>query len=110
MLVFCLSFGRRPRRLRCLPRRLRLLPCRPHRKPKVAHCPGRHIDGPDENAAKYARHRPEETLLYRIVARHYPEFVAAREATGRPLPQYVQLAISASGATLAFDRRAFYTT
>jgi hypothetical protein len=34
----------------------------------------------------YARHRPEETLLHRIVARHYPELVAVREAAGRPLP------------------------
>ena len=38
----------------------------------------------------YARHRPDETLLYRLVAQHYPEFVAAREAAGRPLPRHVQ--------------------
>lgn len=38
----------------------------------------------------YARHRPEATLLYQLVERHYPEFVTAREATGRPLPTYVQ--------------------
>ena len=38
----------------------------------------------------YARHRPEATLLYRLVERHYPEFVAAREAAGRPLPKYVR--------------------
>ena len=38
----------------------------------------------------YARHRPEETLLYQLVERHYPEFVAAREAAGRALPKYVQ--------------------
>lgn len=38
----------------------------------------------------YARHRPEATLLYQIVERHYPELVAARETAGRPLPQYVQ--------------------
>jgi hypothetical protein len=35
----------------------------------------------------YARHRPETTLLYELVERHYPELVAAREAAGRPLPQ-----------------------
>jgi hypothetical protein len=40
----------------------------------------------------YARHRPEATLLYRLVERHYPELVAAREAAGRPLPKYVQSA------------------
>ena len=38
----------------------------------------------------YARHRPEATLLYQLVERHYPEFVAAREAASRPLPKYVQ--------------------
>ena len=38
----------------------------------------------------YARHRPEATLLYQLVERYYPEFVTAREATGRPLPTYVQ--------------------
>jgi hypothetical protein len=38
----------------------------------------------------YARHWPEETLLYQIVKRHYPEFVATREAAGRPLLKYVQ--------------------
>jgi ribosomal protein S27E len=38
----------------------------------------------------YARHRPEATLLYQLVERHYPELVTTREAAGRPLPQYVQ--------------------
>jgi hypothetical protein len=38
----------------------------------------------------YARHRPEETLLYQLVERHYPELAAVREAAGRPLPKYVQ--------------------
>jgi hypothetical protein len=38
----------------------------------------------------HARHGPEATLLYRIVERHYPEFTAARETAGRPLPKYVQ--------------------
>jgi ribosomal protein S27E len=38
----------------------------------------------------YERHRPEATLLYQLVERHYAEFVAAREASGRPLPKYVQ--------------------
>jgi hypothetical protein len=30
----------------------------------------------------YERHRPEATLLYQLVERHYAEFVAAREASG----------------------------
>jgi hypothetical protein len=38
----------------------------------------------------YARHRPEATVLYELVERHYPEFVSVREAAGRPLPRYVQ--------------------
>ena len=38
----------------------------------------------------YARHRPEETLLCRLVEQHYPAFLAARAAAGRPLPKYVQ--------------------
>ena len=38
----------------------------------------------------YARHKPEETLLYHLVEQHYPTFLAAREAAGRPLPRYVQ--------------------
>jgi hypothetical protein len=38
----------------------------------------------------YARHQPEETLLYRLVEQHYPTFLAAREAAGRPLPSHVR--------------------
>jgi hypothetical protein len=38
----------------------------------------------------YLRHRPEATLLYQLVERHYPGLVTAREAAGRPLPRYVQ--------------------
>jgi len=38
----------------------------------------------------YARHRPEATLLYRLVEQHYPALLAVREAAGRPLPGYVQ--------------------
>ena len=38
----------------------------------------------------YARHRPEQTLLYQLVEQHYPAFAALREAQGRPLPAHVQ--------------------
>ena len=38
----------------------------------------------------YAQHRPEATLLYQLIEQHYPALLAAREATGRPLPKYVQ--------------------
>lgn len=41
-------------------------------------------------APGYARHRPEQTLLYRIVASHYPAFVALLAGQGRPLPEYAQ--------------------
>ncbi len=38
----------------------------------------------------YERHRPEQTLLYQIVERHYPDFLVAMEAQDRALPGYVQ--------------------
>ena len=34
----------------------------------------------------YERHRPEQTLLYRLVERYYPLFVDVRESQGRALP------------------------
>jgi ribosomal protein S27E len=38
----------------------------------------------------YARHRPESTLLYRLVAEHYPAFRDRWAAEERPLPRYVE--------------------
>ena len=38
----------------------------------------------------YVRHRPEASLLYRLVEEHYPALLAAREVAGRPLPKYVR--------------------
>jgi ribosomal protein S27E len=38
----------------------------------------------------YARHRPETTLLYQLVAEHYPRFRDRRMAEGRALPRYVE--------------------
>jgi ribosomal protein S27E len=38
----------------------------------------------------YRRHRPESTLLYRLVAEHYPKFRDRRAAEERPLPRYVE--------------------
>ncbi len=38
----------------------------------------------------YARHRPETTLLYQLVAQHYPAFRELRAESGRPLPEYVE--------------------
>jgi ribosomal protein S27E len=37
----------------------------------------------------YARHRPEATLLYRLVEQHYRAFRELRAESGRPLPDYV---------------------
>ena len=38
----------------------------------------------------YQRHRPETTLLYQLVAQHYPAFRDRRAAEDRPLPRYVE--------------------
>jgi len=38
----------------------------------------------------YRRHRPETTLLHRLVAEHYPRFRDRRAAEGRPLSGYVE--------------------
>jgi hypothetical protein len=38
----------------------------------------------------YSRHRPESTLLYRLVAEHYPKFRDRRAAEERSLPRYVE--------------------
>jgi hypothetical protein len=43
-----------------------------------------------EGGAAYRRHRPEQTLLYQVVARHYREFAALMEAEERPLPGFVR--------------------
>ena len=44
----------------------------------------------DRDAGRYQRHRPEQTLLYRIVEKYYPVFTAHLAARGRELPGYVQ--------------------
>jgi hypothetical protein len=57
------------------------------------------MDAPDRDIAQardfiappgYRRHRPEATLLYQLVAEHYPGFRDRRTAEGRPLPRYVE--------------------
>ena len=42
------------------------------------------------NVASYERHRPEQTLLYRIVEQYYPGFLELLASQGRSLPGYVQ--------------------
>ena len=41
-------------------------------------------------AGEYARHRPEQTLLYRLIEAHYPAFVEHLAARERTLPVHVQ--------------------
>jgi hypothetical protein len=38
----------------------------------------------------YKRHRPEQTLLYQIIERHYPKFRDAMVAQDKPLPLHIQ--------------------
>jgi hypothetical protein len=38
----------------------------------------------------YKRHRPEQTLLYRVIEQHYPEFRDVMAAEGKSLPKHVQ--------------------
>ena len=44
----------------------------------------------ERDAGRYQRHRPEQTLLYRIVEQHYPAFTAHLAEEGIELPGYVQ--------------------
>jgi hypothetical protein len=41
-------------------------------------------------AGEYARHRPEQTLLYQLVEQYYPAFVEHLSARERTLPVHVQ--------------------
>jgi hypothetical protein len=38
----------------------------------------------------YKRHRPEQTLLYQIIARYYPEFWDVMAMQGKPLPLHLE--------------------
>jgi len=42
------------------------------------------------DAGHYQRHRPEKTLLYRIVDEYYPAFAVLMAEQGRELPGYVR--------------------
>lgn len=42
------------------------------------------------DAARHARHHPEQTLLYQLVERHYPVFLETLAAQGDALPKYVR--------------------
>ena len=43
-----------------------------------------------QQPAQYKRHRPENTLLYQLVDRHYPEFKEALSEQGKQLPKFVE--------------------
>lgn len=51
-----------------------------------------HIPARDQPVGgdRYRRHRPEDTLLYQLVERFYPEFVEHMRRQGRALPTFVQ--------------------
>ena len=44
----------------------------------------------DPGAVHYQRHRPEKTLLYQLVSKHYPVLRQKLVDEGRALPDYVQ--------------------
>lgn len=45
--------------------------------------------GLEDGVHSYQRHRPEQTLLYQLVAQYYPAFADLMAAQGRPLPECV---------------------
>ncbi len=55
-------------------------------------------DAPPGAPGRYQRHRPEQTLLYQVIAQHYPAFLARLAAEGRTLPRYVQHRVLAQDA------------
>lgn len=46
----------------------------------------------DQPPQRYQRHRPEHTLLYQIVERHYPAFADHLAESGKQLPAHVRQA------------------
>ena len=44
----------------------------------------------ENGAYRYQRHQLENTLLYRVVERYYPEFTAYLAEQGALLPRYVE--------------------
>ncbi len=55
-------------------------------------------------APAYLRHRPEQTVLYSIVSKHYPRFINVIESSGGYLP--VSLALPVGSPTPGTDRGA----
>jgi hypothetical protein len=53
-----------------------------------------------QSRGRHERHRPEETLLYRIVAKHFPDLLTQLAAEGRTLSRYVAVSTSRRTAPL----------
>lgn len=49
-----------------------------------------HQASPRSDAHRYQRHVPKQTLLYQIVAQHYPVLVYHMAAQGAAMPAHVQ--------------------
>ena len=47
-------------------------------------------DARREGTLKYERHKPEQTLLYRIVEKYYPQFLTHMRQQDKGLPKYVR--------------------
>jgi hypothetical protein len=69
-------------------------------------------DAPPGAPGRYERYRPEQTLLYQIIAQHYHAFLAQLAAEGRTLPLFVRRlkqahigAAAVAHASPRFDRR-----
>ena len=46
--------------------------------------------GVSEGSVRFKRHRPEQTLLYRLIEQYYPDFEMQWASEGRVLPDYVR--------------------
>ena len=45
--------------------------------------------------ATYERHRPEQTLLYQLIEKHYPALIEQLDAQGKSLPLHVHQELEA---------------
>jgi ribosomal protein S27E len=47
-------------------------------------------DARREGTVKYERHKPEQTLLYQIIEKYYPQFLSHMGQQDKYLPKYVR--------------------
>ena len=47
-------------------------------------------DAGREGTVKYERHKPEQTLLYQIIEKYYPQFLSHMGQQDKYLPKYVR--------------------